>query len=124
MKPRHTFGRIREQINENPRLNSVESFYLLENSHKLSRGFQQATSTENMFNLFYKIIFLLNKEKYWQKVKTFSSLKFKNTSLNFKLENVLTFCQFLCLVATIQFLKEKYDMYEACMYNFISFMKL
>ena len=50
-KPRRTFGRIREQINENPS-------HLLENSHKLCRGFQQAMKARTTcFISFIKLLF-------------------------------------------------------------------
>ena len=64
VKMRQTFGRIWEQISENPRWAGI--FYLLENSHKLcmpkfSPGYE---GTENMFWFFYQIIiFRLNKKK-------------------------------------------------------------
>ena len=49
-KSRRTSGGIREQINENPRRS--REFHLLENSHKLCRGFQQVIKAQKTCFIF------------------------------------------------------------------------
>ena len=63
VKTEGTFGRIREQISENPRRSRGFS-PAREFSQTLPRFSTGYGDTENMFSLFYKIIiFRLNKEK-------------------------------------------------------------
>ena len=67
--PRRTFGRIREQITENPR-----RIHLLENSHKLCRGVQQAMEARTCFISFIKLLFsLLTKRKTVYEARTVNS---------------------------------------------------
>ena len=61
-KPRRTFGRIREQISENPRRSQGFS-PAREYSQTLSRFSPGYTGTDNMFYFFYKVIIFFHKEK-------------------------------------------------------------
>ena len=63
VKLRQTFGRIREQISENPRRS--RGFHMLKNSHKFCHGFQQTMEPRTTcFIFFYKIIiFIVNKRE-------------------------------------------------------------
>ena len=67
-QPGENWGKCLEEFESRPvkTQDAVEGFYLLEISHKLCRGFQQAIyeGTDNMFYFFHKIIiFCLTKEK-------------------------------------------------------------
>ena len=88
-KSRRTFGRIREQISET----QWKAVDLLENSHKLCRGFQQAMGArKTCFISFIKLLFsLLTKRKTMYEARTVKSQNSEQST------TLLT--PFLCFIA-------------------------
>ena len=82
---------IREQISENR--DAVEGFHLLENSHKLCRGFQKVMETRTCSISFIKLLFsVLTKRKTIHEVPTV-------TSHNLETEPTIMLTPFSCFIA-------------------------
>ena len=64
VKPRRTFGRMREQIGEYPRRSREFSSSARDFSQTLPRFSTRYEGTDNMFYFLYEIIIFINKEKH------------------------------------------------------------